>query len=143
MNFVLPGNRDRYKSLLGSILTFVMGATILTYASIRINTFKDPSESTVIQTNQYGSVDPDFRMGVNLTLDIAFGLSRYSNNKEDLSDPTYGKLKATAYEWSDFGVQETTLKVSPCVETDLASSLTDLNENRDSKRFFPIQKTQE
>jgi hypothetical protein len=47
MSFVLPGNRDRYKSLLGSILTFVMAATILTYASIRINTFKDPSESTI------------------------------------------------------------------------------------------------
>ena len=47
IQFVLPGDRDRYKSLLGAILSLLTFTVLVSYAILRVGQIQNPIEAEI------------------------------------------------------------------------------------------------
>ena len=98
----MPGNKDRYKSLLGTLMTLGVAVSILSQL-IFLASNEVLRESQVTQMTKYGANDPTMNMSsIHDGFDVAFAPVRYMGpENETFDDPSYGRFFYQAYSWAN------------------------------------------
>ena len=101
IQLVIPGDRDRYKSLLGTVMTLAVIVSIIIQA-IYLASNKELRETEITQFTQYGANHYLMNFTIEDGFDVAFAPVRFnSSHNETLDDPSYGRFFFEINEWAD------------------------------------------
>ena len=133
---LLPGNRDKYKTLLGSFLTILTGVVLLSYAVLKFNDLIEHEQYTLQQDFQENFFDESDQFSSNFH--VAAGLSPYDASPEPIEDPTYGQLKMYYFQWD---IDDPNLDLYKEIPTKLCSH-EDFNYSdslNEESKFYPVE----
>ena len=116
-NFNLPGDKEKLKTTIGSIVSLFLIMVITFYGILKIymlQTRKDTEFLTFEIDSFYKYEYFTSEMGFN----VAFALTEYDAVKAPIDDPQYGSLRAYHYGWGKDtrGVQSIPLKADYCTD---------------------------
>ena len=134
--FKLPGNKKKFKTTLGVVITIIIAIILLYYGTIRLLKliYRKDSEVSEVYQDSYFSADDVFTSEDGLQ--FAFGITSFDANTESIEDPAYGYLTASYVTWGltgEFGVQYDEIPIRNCTPGELG-----LGEIEETK-FHPIK----
>ena len=135
--FTIPGDRTRYKSLLGSILTILVAVISLGYALARVSRLFVDSESAIKWIEQDKVYDNTFEMNATSGFNIGIALFSQANFTLEVFDQSYGSLKMYRNQYDSEDFSSTELSLSICDESAFALH----SDGDQAGKFFPLQES--
>ena len=138
--FKLPGNKRKFNTTLGVVLTTIIAIILLYYGAVRMLklVFRKDSDVKEILQDSYFSADDIFSTD-NDGLQFAFGITSFDSNTESIEDPDYGHLSASYLTWGlseEFGIQHEEIPIRNCTPGELGLGA------KEESNFFPIKEKQ-
>ena len=139
--FMMPDHRDRYRTILGSILSISTFIMILGYGLYKITDLIEYKEFKLLKFEKENFYDMREPFTNKEGLMIAAAITDYTSNSEPVEDPEIGEIKFYHKSWDVANLEATEMvqfkeiPTRPCTEDDFAEN------NSDNPLFFPNKST--
>ena len=139
--FMMPDHRDRYRTILGAVLTIITFILILGYGLFKITDLLEYKDFKLLKFEKENFYDMREPFTNKDGLMVAAAITGYNSNTEPVEDPEVGEIKFYQKLWDVANTEATEtiqfieIPSHPCTADDFAEN------NSDNPLFFPNKPT--
>ena len=116
--FNLPDDSSMYRSLLGSVLSFITICTLLSYAIYKLVKLDSHTEYQINEAHRDQYYDTSFTFSQADGFQVAAAITDFDGNREEIEDPEIGEVKFYLKQWGfdddSPGISFKEVKSRPC-----------------------------